>query len=161
MAKEIVRVKVCDRHRGRAEATVTRHYEWFGQKYRIDLCEEHDAAFREGRGELRDWIEKSECLTQRHESVRLETPDKLYENVVKLPGPEDLWRFSNHARDQLQARQIQEDAARRVAQFPDSSAPSEKEDGVWEHYGEGLVVVVNRQSKTIITVAGKQTFAYG
>jgi hypothetical protein len=158
MAKEQVQVKVCDRGRARHEAVVTRFYEWFGKKYRIDLCESHDAAFREALG---DWIDRSECLTQSHSQLRLEAPAKLYDKVVRLPGPEDLWHFTDHARLRLRERQIQEDAARRVAQFPANSAPSEKEEGLFEHYGEGLVVVVDRTTKTIITVAGEQKFAFG
>lgn len=47
------------------------------------------------------------------------------------------------------ARQIQREVARRVAQRPASSAASRKDPRLREHYGEGLVVVVNPETKTI------------
>lgn len=160
MARQEVLVKYCDPCGGeRSRAVVTRTFPWFGSTYVIDVCERHDLALR---GALDKFINVARDITVRHAVASpLAMPEALYEKPVELPSPKDIWRVSRHARQRMIERQVSEDVAREVAQNPSGSAPSRKEARLEERYGQGLVVVVDPNTKTIVTVAGRQEIKVG
>lgn len=156
MATQEVHVKVCDPCNGRRPAVATRNFEWFGTKYRIDVCEQHDTGLRNA---LDKWIAHATDLTVRlGNNGPIAAPAGLYDKVTVLPGPEDRWRFTAHAEERMVERQINRQLARKVAQWG-SASPDPKRAGCQERRGDGIVVVVNPETFDIVTVAGQQVVA--
>jgi hypothetical protein len=128
----------------------TRNHEWFGARYRIDLCDRHAEAFKAA---LAPWIDRSQQLTRRLlPEPRVAPPAGLYDKVIPLPGPEATWKITPHAHDRMVERHVSVHEARRVAQWPASQVPSRKDPNLVERFGDGLGVVVDPWSRTIITV---------
>lgn len=155
MARRVTTIKVCDICET-DEDVATRRYEWFGVRYEIDLCATHDATFKDS---LRFWVGNSRKITRSlgpTQTTRLREARRVVEEPKVTPkevvGPEAQWRFSQHALEQAAERGIDVETARRVAAHPEQTTPSRKSPDVREHVGEGLVVVVNPELRTILTV---------
>lgn len=153
MASRAVAYKVCDKGRREHPATKSRNFLWFGKRYEIDVCDEHDAQLK---GALDDWIEVATPLTQSLKTEQLTSPIRVEEPAQIGPpitGPEKDWVFTNHALERCEQRRVDPDAVRRVAQWPTWSAPSTRGPQYMEHFSEDLLVVVLPAEKRIITVA--------
>lgn len=159
MAQVEVRVNYCDPCGGKTKATATRRFEWFGQRYSVDVCDKHDAGLQAA---LDKWIAVASCTTISYSPpAPVAPPAGLYEKPRVLPGPQDRWMISSHAEQRMVERQVDRDIAKRVAEWPESTAASRKDETLREHYGQGLVVVVDPTRDMIVTVAGRQKTAVG
>lgn len=157
MAVRDVPYKVCDKGRREHLATKTRNFLWFGVRYEIDVCDQHDAQLK---GALDEWIEAATPLTQSLGNVSPLSRGAAYASTEAAPaavtnvnGPEKDWVFTEHALERCQERRIDPEAVRRVAQWPAWSGPSTKGEQFEERFNDDLLVVVIPAEKRIITVA--------
>jgi hypothetical protein len=146
--------KVCDKHPCKRDAVATRTYLWFGTRYSVDVCEEHDEKLHDA---LEPWTSVSTVLTQTLSTSPLAAPVHKVKPEqparLRLTGPEKDWRHTIHSLERCEERGIDVEESRRVAQWPTWRAPSTKGPEYEERMSNDLLVVVVIDSHEIVTVA--------
>lgn len=179
MARLETTAHTCDRHGdGSVLATVTRSFSIDGRRYRVDLCKEHDRLLTLNLG---PWVNCAEEETLGHVGLSAEevapvrpsplivmqqrteiVEDEPEITPAPVPVPRDTsgvdrevareWRITDKARARMDEQHLGPVDVWRILSCPATDKPGMFSDTRVYSSPDGIELVVNPSTKTVITV---------